>query len=120
MTTPILAIALHATSAVAAVPLGAVLLWSTKGTTMHRSLGRVWIGLMLVAAISSAFLTRGFSPLHLLSAFVLLMLPVAIAKARRGDVAGHRRAMRGMFIGLCLAGAAALLPFRYLGAMLWG
>jgi uncharacterized membrane protein len=121
MTMPILAITIHSSAAVAAVPIGAWLLWSAKGTDTHRLLGRVWVGTMLVAAVSSIWLTRGgFSPLHLLSAFVLLMLPFAIWRARTGNIAAHARAMRGIFIGLCLAGAAALLPFRYLGAMLWG
>ena len=40
---------------------------------------------------------------------------------RRGNVDGHRKAMKGMYIGGCVvAGLFTLLPGRFLGSLLWG
>ena len=49
------------------------------------------------------------------------MLPLAIWHIRRGNVDGHRKAMKGMYIGGCVvAGLFTLLPGRFLGSLLWG
>jgi uncharacterized membrane protein len=113
-------IALHATAATLAVPLGAAVLLLPRGTRLHRAMGRTWAGLMLVAAVSSFLMTGGsFSWIHLLSAWTLLWLGVAIARVRRGDIAGHQRAMTALFIGLVAAGLGALAPGRSLGNLLW-
>lgn len=114
-------IALHATAATLAVPLGAAVLLLPRGSRLHRAMGRTWAGLMLVAAVTSFVMTGGsFSWIHLLSAWTLAWLAVAIARVRRGDIAGHRRAMTGLFIGLVAAGLGALAPGRSLGMLLWG
>ena len=47
------AIPLHAFAAMAAFVLGAVQLAAPKGTLPHRTLGWVWVALMLAVAISS-------------------------------------------------------------------
>ena len=46
-------LALHICAAVSALLLGALGLASPKGTHRHKIFGRVWVGLMLAAAISS-------------------------------------------------------------------
>ncbi len=88
---------------------------------------------MLVIALSSFGITGlsraalgpawagWFSPIHLLSLFVLVAVPRAMWAAMRGNIAAHRRGMRrAYFLGLILAGAFTLLPGRLLGLMLFG
>lgn len=117
----------HLACAIGALVLGVAMLVRRKGTGSHRALGWLWVALMGGAAVSSAFLSggslpnlAGFSPIHLLTAFVLVMLPRAILLARRGDIEGHRKTMRGLYFGGCvIAGAFTLMPGRFLGQLLW-
>ena len=121
------AIAVHLLAAFGTLALGAVLLARRKGNTAHRSLGWTWVLLMTTVVASSVFISdphlpnlAGFSPIHLLSLYVAVQLPRAVAFARRGDVAAHRMAMRRMYIGGCIvAGLFTLLPARFLGNLLW-
>lgn len=113
-------VAIHATTATIAVPLGAAVLLLPRGSRLHRARGRSWAGLMVVAAVTSFLMTGGsFSWIHLLSAWTLAWLLVAIVRVRRGDIAGHRRAMTGLYIGPVAAGLGALAPGRSLGMLLW-
>ena len=71
-----LAIQLHAFAAMAAFALGAVQLAGIKGTAWHRGRGFVWVGLMLIVAISSFWIHEirlwgPWSPIHLLSILTL-------------------------------------------------
>ncbi|RWE32869.1 MAG: DUF2306 domain-containing protein [Mesorhizobium sp.] len=113
-----LLIKLHALAAMASLLLGAVQLWRTKGDRLHRALGRVWVSLMAVVALSSFFiwtirLWGPFSPIHLLSLFVLIMLWRGVGLARRGNIAAHRRIMQGTYIfGLVITGLLTFIPGR--------
>src|SRR5260370_29800514 len=94
-------IQLHAFAALGAFALGAVQLAAPKGTIPHRVFGWLWAGLLLVVAVSSFFihtirLWGPWSPIHLLSLFTLVMLPLAVLRARRHEVEKHRRAMPGL------------------------
>lgn len=113
------AIQIHTILALAAFVLGAVQFALPKGTGPHRAIGYVWVGLMMTVAGSSLFITAlnpgNYSPIHLLSVFVLITAPRAVLKARRGDIAGHRRSMGALFfLALLVAGAFTLLPGRIL------
>ena len=118
---------LHLVCALGALALGGWLLVGRKGSAAHRSGGWAWVLLMATAAISAAFIRdyrlpnlAGFTPIHGFVVIVAWQLPRAVAFARRGDIAAHRRAMRGLYQGGCLlAGIFTLLPGRFLGAMLW-
>jgi uncharacterized membrane protein len=114
-------IALHLAAALGALALGAVVLAARKGTLAHRSLGRAWLVLMLITALSSfAIQTDGrFSVIHLLSAWTLIALACAVYFIRRGNVRAHRGFMLGTFIGLALAGLGALAPGRTLHLFLF-
>jgi uncharacterized membrane protein len=50
------AIPMHAFAAMAAFALGLVQFASPKGTLPHRTVGWIWVALMLVVAISSLWL----------------------------------------------------------------
>lgn len=117
---------LHAYAALAAFVLGAVQLARVKGTTQHRALGYTWVALMLVVAISSFWIHDlrvwgPWSPIHLLSIFTLLMLPLGVYYARRHNVVGHKRTMLGIFLGaLIIAGIFTLAPGRIMHRVVFG
>src|SRR5947199_6218270 len=119
-------IQLHAFAALAAFALGAVQLAAPKGTIPHRLFGWLWAGLMLAVVLSSFFIHEIrlwglWSPIHLLSVFTLVMLPLAVLRARRHEVTRHRWAMTGLFVGaLVVAGAFTLLPGRIMHAVVFG
>jgi uncharacterized membrane protein len=120
------AIPLHAFAAMAAFALGLVQFAAPKGTLPHRTVGWIWVALMALVAISSFWiheirLVGSFSPIHLLSVFVLVMLPLAVWRAHTHQVTAHRRAMTGMFLGaLVIAGLFTLLPGRIMHTVVFG
>ena len=117
---------LHLTLAVLALVLGIWQLTAIKGDRQHRWLGWCWVGLMAGVALASfpihGFCTVGpFSPIHLLSVYVLYALFSAIRQVRRGNIAAHRRSMRGLFFGgLIVAGLFTLWPGRLMHQFIWG
>jgi uncharacterized membrane protein len=119
-------IQLHAFAAMGAFVLGIVQLAAPKGTIPHRTIGWIWALLMATIAVSSFWIhdlriVGPFSPIHLLSIFTLVMLPLAILHARRHRVDRHRRAMIGIFFGaLVIAALFTLLPGRIMHAVAFG
>lgn len=112
----------HTLAAFAAIALGAAMFLARKGTFLHRVAGRSWVALMLAAAISSFWIqSRGqFSPIHLLSVAVPVLLAAGVYFAATGRILRHRRMMIGIYVlGLGVAGLFTLLPNRLLGRMLW-
>jgi len=118
----------HLVTAVAALVLGLFMLLRRKGTSSHRLLGWTWVLLMGATALASAFIRDerminlfGYTPIHLFTVLVAVMLPLGIARARRGNVRGHRMTMVGLYLGACVvAGSFTLMPGRFLGSLLWG
>lgn len=111
----------HVATAGAALVLGGIALASRKGTRLHRLLGRLWVGLMLVTAlVSFGIQTRGhFSAIHILSVITLVGVSAAVFAAARGRINAHRRGMQATYISLAIAGAFTLLPGRLLGDLVW-
>jgi len=120
------AIPLHAFAAIAAFALGLVQLAAPKGTLPHRTVGWIWVVLMACVAVSSFWIHQlrllgPWSPIHLLSIFTLVMLPLAVWKAHTHQVTAHRRAMIMLFSGaLVIAGLFTLLPGRIMHAVVFG
>ncbi|MDE4131932.1 DUF2306 domain-containing protein [Phaeobacter sp. QD34_3] len=118
-------IPLHAFGAMGAFVLGVAQFVLAKGTLLHRAVGRLWVGLMVAVALSSFFIWElrmigAFSPIHLLSLFTLFWLWRAVAAARRGDIAAHRRLMKILFVCALLgAGAFTFLPGRIMHDVLF-
>lgn len=118
----------HLATAFAALLLGLFLLLRRKGTRSHRLLGWTWVGLMGSTALAAVFIRDdrlpnlyGYTPIHLLTLTVALMLPLGIWFVKRGRIDGHRRTMRNLYLGACVtAGLFTLLPGRFLGSLLWG
>ena len=120
------AIPLHALAAMAAFVLGLVQFAAPKGTLPHRTIGWIWVLLMAAVAISSFWihtirLVGPFSPIHLLSIFTLVMVPLAVWRAHTHRVADHRRIMIMTFGGaLVIAGLFTLVPGRIMHAAVFG
>ena len=119
-------IPVHALAAMAAFALGVVQFAAPKGTLPHRTVGWIWVGLMAVVAASSFWiheirLLGPWSPIHLLSIMVLVLLPVAVVAARSHNVSRHRKTMIGIFTGgLVVAGLFTFLPGRIMHAVVFG
>ena len=119
-------IPLHAIVAMAAFVLGVVQLAAPKGTLPHRTLGWIWVLLMATVAASSFWihqirLVGPWSPIHLLSIFTLVMLPLGVWRAHRHQVNSHRWTMISIFTGaLVIAGLFTLVPGRIMHTVLFG
>ena len=120
------AIPLHAFAAMAALVLGLVQFAAPKGTLPHWTIGWIWVVLMAVVAASSFWihqirLVGPFSPIHVLSIFTLVVLPLAVWRAHTHRVADHRRIMIMTFVGaLVIAGLFTLLPGRIMNRVIFG
>ena len=120
------AVQLHVYTVVPAAILGAAMLLRRKGTPSHRALGRFWIGLMVVTALSSFFIHeidfyRGFSPIHLLSIATLFACVYIVRSARQGRIREHRIAVRSLYFGgVGIAGLFTLAPGRIMHALVFG
>lgn len=127
-----LLVQLHLVSMMLVMALTVPMLTMAKGTPRHRLLGRVWAGLMFANALGTLFFNAGsrqvggvfvgdVSPIHALSLFVAVMVPVAVLRARRHDRVGHESSIRGLVIGSLLVAGFFTLPFgRLLGTWLTG
>lgn len=115
----------HVLAVVVALALTPAILLRRRGDPWHRVLGYAWVLAMALAAALSlgvrTLVPGAFSPIHLLSLYVLISLPLLVRAARRGAIARHRAMIRGMTIGALLIAGAFTFPFhRLLGTWLFG
>ena len=117
------AILVHLVCALLALIFGAIQLISKKGTIAHKTVGYVWVISMAIICISSFGIRKimpggpflGFSPIHLLSIWVLIQLVRGVQFARKHEIDRHRKTMAySYFGGLIIAGAFTLMPGRLL------
>jgi uncharacterized membrane protein len=119
------AIQIHVATVLPAALLGAYLLLRPKGTPRHRLLGKIWMALMVVTAVSTFFIHElnmffGFSPIHLLSIATLFGAWQAILAARRHDVQTHRRIVKSMYFGsIVIAGLFTFVPGRIMNEVVF-
>lgn len=121
-----LAVQIHVATMLPAAVVGAFLLiWRGRGTPVHRLLGRIWIGLMLISCLSTVFIHElrvwgDFSPIHLLSVLVFVGCLRAVWLVRHGRVAAHRRLVTQMYVGgILIAGGFTLLPYRIMNRVVF-
>ena len=113
-----LPVQIHVLPVVPAAIIGAFLLARPKGTPLHRLLGKLWLVLMVVTSASTFFvheirLVGPFSPIHLLSVFVLYGAFSVYRAARQGRIATHRRIVLQLYIGgIVIAGGFTFVPGR--------
>lgn len=121
-----LAIKIHLATVIPAFFIGGwLIVFSTKGSHVHRVLGATYLTLMSITAITTFFI-RAVDPPHL--TFIHLFIPLtlfgvlgAIVSIRRGDIRGHKRAMIGLYVGaLLIAGGLTFLPGRLMHDVFFG
>ena len=116
----------HALLASLAVLLGGLQLSRAKGTAEHRILGWIWVALMAYVAASSFLISEikmwgAYSPIHLLSAWTLISLVMAIFHARRGNIRQHKIWMVLLYVlALLITGLFTLWPGRVMHAVIFG
>ncbi len=118
-------IQLHLLAAIGTVALGGAILSLRKGDTRHRTMGWAWVALMGTTALSSLFIVgiNGdvWSLIHVMSGWVLALLPVGVWAARTGRIVRHGRIMSGMFWGASIvAGGFTFLPGRLMWNLFFG
>ncbi len=121
------AIQLHILGVLVAMIATVLIFTRARGTRQHRLFGWLWVAGMATAAGSSFFIRSmnggmGFSPIHLISAYVLVSLVFGIRAIRsKRNIRAHRSAMLGMTIGgLGVAGLLTFLPGRMMQAVVSG
>jgi uncharacterized membrane protein len=120
------AIQIHAVAALLAFGIGIVQLIARKGSKQHRRLGYIWAAAMMTVAITSFWIHEirqfgDYSLIHVLSVFVIVSVPMALAAARSGRVNRHKKIMLStFFFALITAGAFTLLPGRIMYRVLIG
>lgn len=118
-------IQVHTFAAFGAAALTISIFSMPRGTLWHRRLGWAWVCTMALAALTSFGITEmrqgQLGPIHVLSVATLGFLVLGVVRARRRQIAGHRRTMLGLTYGaLCVAGAFTLLPGRLMHTVLFG
>ena len=116
---------LHLVTILLALVLTPVMLLRPRGDRRHRQLGYLWVAAMVSTAILSLFVRvirpGHFSPIHILSAVVLVTVPKLAWSAYRHDVRSHRRSVKIIVTAALLtAGFFTLVPGRLMGDWLLG
>lgn len=110
-------IQLHVCAALGALVLGLVQFTAPKGTVPHRTLGYVWVALMVVTATTAIFIREinegSFSWIHILIPITLFGVIGLVAAARRSLTGRHRRsALVLFFAALMIPGLFSFMPGR--------
>ncbi|MEK9622509.1 MAG: DUF2306 domain-containing protein [Alphaproteobacteria bacterium] len=117
-------IAVHTIAAVVAIVLGGLQLCMKKGGAVHKTLGRIWLGLMLLVATTSFFIHEIelwglYSPIHLLSIWTIFSVGIAIYYVRVGNIKRHKQVMLAFYwMALILTGFFTLLPGRVMNQII--
>ncbi len=111
---------------------GPVAIWARRPSSpqprLHRAFGYAWVTLMLVTTVSAMFIRdfqipniAGITPIHAMIPVVLGLLVLAFWFLAKGNISGHRKTMKSLYISACVvAGAFTLIPGRYLGNLVFG
>lgn len=119
----------HLTTVLPAFLIGSYLLLNTKGTPIHKLLGKIYMCLMMVTASTTLFMEAEVGPqffghfgwIHLLSLLVLASVPRAWFAIRSGNRRAHMISMIMTYAGgILIAGTFALMPGRLLNDWLFG
>ena len=101
---------------------GLVIILNKKGTSFHKLIGRMLVGLMLVASISSFFIKSegAFSWIHLLSIVSITSITISFYAIKNGNIKIHRGFMIGAYCGAISAGIVAIVTHgRYIYTLLF-
>ena len=119
---------LHLATVIPAFLIGTFQLISPKGGGRHRTLGHIYMLLMLTTAITALFMSATvgpvllghFGPIHVFSFLTLYAVPVAYFSAKKKNFRVHMRAMILLYIGaIVIAGSFAFAPGRMLNQLVF-
>lgn len=119
----------HLFTVLPAFVLGTISLILKKGTPLHKTIGRIYMVLMLFTAFVTLFMPAAVGPtfinhfgwIHLFSFLTIYTVPTAYVAIKKGNVKAHKRKMILLYFGaLIIAGAFTLMPGRYLHSVLFG
>ncbi|MCJ8312714.1 MAG: DUF2306 domain-containing protein [Saccharospirillaceae bacterium] len=119
---------LHLSTILPAFILGTYLLFSRKGSPIHKLLGKIYMLLMLSTALITLFMSAQLGPalfnhfgyIHLFSFAVLYTVPNAYIAVKNGNIKKHKLSMIGLYVGgLLIAGSFTLGPGRLLNDWLF-
>lgn len=117
-------VVIHVATVLPAIPLGGFLLLAPKGTPMHKTLGKIWVALMVTTAISALFIKsiEHFNFIHIFIPLTLIASYKLVATAHRGDMKGHKKEILGLYLGaLMIPGIASMaIPGRLMNVWLFG
>lgn len=123
------AVQIHVATVLPAVFIGGCLIvLSRKGSPPHRALGYAYLVLMGITAVAALFIHElnpngflGLSPTHLFSGLTLYSVATALRGAYAHNIAMHRNAMLGLYVGgILIAGTLAFTPGRIMHAVAFG
>ncbi|RKQ69522.1 putative membrane protein [Litorimonas taeanensis] len=111
------AIQVHIIVAFIALTLGIIMFVRRKGTGSHKVIGRVFAVMMFLAALSAVFIREinegRFSWIHIFVPVTFFALFETFYYIRKGNLKGHKRAVKGLFFGaLLIPGAFSFMPGR--------
>ena len=121
-----LPVQLHVYAALATVFLGPISIYRRTRDRLHKAMGYIWAGCLVVAALSSFFINERtivgpFGPIHVLSVLVLYWLYQALRDARAGKVTTHKAHMKNLYWwAVGIPGILTLMPGRRLNEALFG
>lgn len=113
----------HLLTVVPCFVIGTILLMIKKGTGVHRKMGRVYMVLMLITAVTTLFMPaqvgarvfNHFGWIHSLSFLTLYTVPTAYLAIKKGNIKSHKRKMILLYFGaILIAGFFTFTPGRYL------
>lgn len=112
-----LAIQVHMLVAIGALCLGIIMFSRKKGTWIHKMTGRLFAVLMLLTAVSAIFIKEinegRFSWIHIFVPITFYALFETFFYIRKGNLKGHKRAVKGLFFGaLLIPGLFSFMPGR--------
>jgi uncharacterized membrane protein len=116
----------HGLAALATIVIGAAQFVLPKGTRLHRWIGWTFVLLMGFVAVSGLFIYSlqwigPFSPIHVLSLYMIWALYAGVAAARARKVPDHRQTMILIYaLGVVVTGFFTLLPGRIMYAVVFG
>lgn len=118
-----LAIQIHLATIIPAFFLGTWLIFfSRKGAPAHRAIGAAYLVLMTITATAAIFIPRGrISFFYIFVALTYFSVFRTIWFLRKKNIAGHKRAMVGLYVGgLLIAGSLTFLPGRMMYRLFFG
>ena len=128
-----LVVQIHAFGAMAAFLLGLIQIVAPKGTLPHKTVGVLWIAVMIVVSASAAFILQPaepgtpywerLTPIHLFIPITAFGLISGVGLLMRGGPALKRHGWPfiSVFVGgLIVAGVLAFLPGRIMHAVAFG